>query len=74
METNFKLFISIWSILSFIGGLLILTREDSSKLLNDANFIMTKGKFIHKVTYVLIAVFLLPFTILSSINHLSKRK
>lgn len=73
METNFILFMSIWFSLSFLGGVLILLRDDSSKLLLDAHFIMTKGLFLHKVTYVVIAILLLPFTILKSIKHLSKK-
>ena len=74
MGTNIILFTSIWFSLSFLGGILMLIREDTSKLMHDAHFIMTKGTFLHKVTYVVLAVLLLPFTIPSSIKNLAKRK
>ena len=70
MVTNFILFISIWSSLSFIGGILMLLRDDSSKLIHDAEFIMTKGTFLHKITYVFIAILLLPFSIPKSIQNI----
>lgn len=70
MVTNFILFISIWSSLSFVGGILMLLRDDSSKLIHDAEFIMTKGTFLHKITYVVIAILLLPFSIPKSIQNL----
>ena len=74
MVTNLFIFFSVWFSFSLFGGVLILFREDSTKLLGDAQFIMTKGAFLHKVTYVLIAIFLLPFSIPRTIEHLIRRK
>jgi hypothetical protein len=74
METNFIFFTTIWFSLSLVGGVLILIRDDSAKLMNDAHFIITKGTFLHKVTYIGVALILLPFTIPKSIQHLAKNK
>lgn len=74
MVTNLMFFFSVYISLSIIGGVLIFMRDDTSKLIHDANFIMTKGTFLHKVTYIVIAIILLPFSIPQSIQYLYRKK
>jgi hypothetical protein len=71
MEIRITLF--IWFCLALLGLLLMSLRNDANKYRSDAYFIMTKGTFLHKVIYVLIAFFLLPFTIPKSIKLLLKK-
>jgi uncharacterized membrane protein YdjX (TVP38/TMEM64 family) len=66
------LFIS-WFSLGLIGLVLMNFRSDVDKFRSEAQFIMSKGTFFHKVTYVLIAIVLLPFTIPYSIQEMLKK-
>jgi len=69
-----KFFMIIWLLLAMIGCCLMYLRTDVGKLISEANFIMTKGTFIHKTTYLIIAFLLLPITIPYSLKQLFKRK
>lgn len=64
----------IWLVLAIIGVGLMYARTDVSKVKSEAHFIMTKGTFIHKITYLIIAFLLLPLTIPYSLKQLFKRK
>jgi hypothetical protein len=72
MEIKFLIF--IWLVLAMIGCCLMYLRTDVGKLISEANFIMTKGAFIHKTTYLIIAFLFLPITIPYSLRELLKRK
>lgn len=69
-----KFFIIIWLILVFLGCCLMYARTDVGKVISEAHFIMTKGTFFHKTTYLIIAFLLLPLTIPYSVKQLLKRK
>ena len=68
-----KTLILFWSFLGLIGLMLMTLRRDVDKIKNEAHFIMTKGTFAHKITYVLIAFVILPLTILKSIQELLRK-
>jgi hypothetical protein len=68
-----KIFYIIWVCLDLTGLLLMTFRSDVDKFRNEAHFIMTKGTFAHKITYVLIAITLLPLTIPRSIQELLRK-
>lgn len=68
-----KIFYTIWICLDLTGLLLMTFRSDVDKFRNEAHFIMTKGTFAHKITYVLIAMVLLPLTIPRSIQELLRK-
>jgi hypothetical protein len=68
-----KIFYIIWVCLDLTGLLLMTCRSDVDKFRNEAHFIMTKGTFAHKITYVLIAIVLLPLTIPRSIQEFLRK-
>lgn len=65
-----KIFLLYWFCLSLIGLLLMSFRQDVNKFRNEAHFIITKGTFAHKITYIFIAFIFLPLTIPNSIKEL----
>ena len=68
-----KILFIVWVCLDLTGLLLMTFRSDVDKFKNEAHFIMSKGTFLHKVTYTLIALVLLPFTIPYSIQELLRK-
>jgi hypothetical protein len=68
-----KILLLLWACLGFTGLLLMSFRRDVDKFRSEAHFIMTKGTFAHKITYVFIAIVLLPFTIPHSIQELLRK-
>jgi hypothetical protein len=70
MEIKFIFY--IWFLLIVLGLTLILIRKDLESVKREGIFIMQKGRFYHKLLYVLIMCILLPLSIPYSIIKLTK--
>jgi hypothetical protein len=67
--------LTIWFALNLIGLGLMFFRTDAEKYRKEADFILSKGTFAHKLTFVAMTWLILPFTIPYSIkNILNKNK
>lgn len=67
-----KIFFILWFFLALVGLSLMSLRNDSDKYKVEAYFIFTKGTLLHKLTYVVIALALLPLSIFYSLKELLK--
>jgi hypothetical protein len=65
-----KILALIWILLDFIGFLLMIFRNDVRQYEIEFNFVMTRGTIYHKITYILFALLILPFSIVYSIKNI----
>jgi hypothetical protein len=69
-----KILTFVWLCLVVIGFVLITLRNDVWQYWNEFNFVMTRGTIYHKITYVLLAILILPFSIIYSLQEIFNKK
>ena len=75
MEIEVLFYITIiWLTLNIIGIGLMYFRNDAEKYRKEADFILSKGTIAHKITFLFVSWFILPFTIPYSIKNIINNK
>jgi hypothetical protein len=69
-----KILTFVWLCLVVIGFVLMTLRNDVWQYWNEFNFVMTRGTIYHKITYVLLAILILPFSIIYSLQEIFNKK
>jgi undecaprenyl pyrophosphate phosphatase UppP len=63
----------IWTLLAFIGMILIYFRNDAYLVFEDWKTIKNKQKTIQLIITIILVYFILPFSIPYSISHIHKK-
>lgn len=75
MEIKFVIYgLIVWFFFNLLGLGLMNFRKDVDKYRSEANLIMSKGTFAHKLTFVIMTWLILPFTIPYSVKHILNNK
>lgn len=65
-----KILTFVWLCLVTFAFILMTLRNDVDQYYQEFNFIMTRGTIYHKITYVLLAILILPFSIIYSLQEI----